>query len=191
MRDQHNPLSRHTHNLSCDDGRLPLVEGAGGEPAAEEPAAEEPERRHEPEGREQRAAVGSRAPGLDWSAFFSGAGLEAQNTFVVWQPGAVTGISALAREMPLATWKDYLAFHFVSDHATFLPKAFDDAVLSLHEFAGKNWHLQPEKRLMLAVLEDAVGTFQKYASAPGRREQRPRVLYCVADVGCRRRIRER
>jgi hypothetical protein len=36
MRDQHNPLSRHTQNLFCD-GRLPLIEGAGGEPAAEEP----------------------------------------------------------------------------------------------------------------------------------------------------------
>ena len=32
--------------------------------------------------------------------------------------------------------------------------------------------LQPEKRLMLAVLEDAVGTFQKYANAPGRRARR-------------------
>jgi hypothetical protein len=32
--------------------------------------------------------------------------------------------------------------------------------------------LQPEKRLMLAVLEDAVGTFQKYADAPGRRAHR-------------------
>jgi hypothetical protein len=32
--------------------------------------------------------------------------------------------------------------------------------------------LQPEKRLMLAVLEDAVGTFQKYATAPGRRARR-------------------
>jgi hypothetical protein len=32
--------------------------------------------------------------------------------------------------------------------------------------------LQPEKRLMLAVLEDAVGTFQKCVTAPGRRGQR-------------------
>jgi hypothetical protein len=32
--------------------------------------------------------------------------------------------------------------------------------------------LQPEKRLMLAVLEDAVGTFQKHATAPGRRGRR-------------------
>src|SRR5438128_6130269 len=32
--------------------------------------------------------------------------------------------------------------------------------------------LQPEKRLMLAVLEDAVGTFQKYVTASTRRGQR-------------------
>ena len=32
--------------------------------------------------------------------------------------------------------------------------------------------LQPEKRLMLAVLEDGVGTFQKYAHATGRRARR-------------------
>jgi len=38
--------------------------------------------------------------------------------------------------------------------------------------------LQPEKRLMLAVLEDAVGTFQKYAVATGRRARR---LFAEAD----------
>jgi len=32
--------------------------------------------------------------------------------------------------------------------------------------------LQPEKRLMLAVLEDAVGAYQKYCTAPGRRAKR-------------------
>ena len=32
--------------------------------------------------------------------------------------------------------------------------------------------LQPEKRLMLAVLEDGVGTFQKYSGASGRRARR-------------------
>jgi hypothetical protein len=32
--------------------------------------------------------------------------------------------------------------------------------------------LQPEKRLMLAVLEDAVGTFQKHVTTPTRRGRR-------------------
>ena len=45
---------------------------------------------------------------------------------------------------------------------TVLPAQFFDRV---HVDAS----LQPEKRLMLAVLEDAVGTFQKYVHASGRR----------------------
>ena len=32
----------------------------------------------------------------------------------------------------------------------------DDAVLSLHEFAGKNWHLQPEKRLMMDEISSGI-----------------------------------
>lgn len=67
-----------------------------------------------------------RAPGLDWQAFFSAAGLESQNEFVVWQPGAVTGISALVRDQPLPTWKDYLTFRALERAAAYLPKAFVD-----------------------------------------------------------------
>ena len=67
-----------------------------------------------------------RAPGLDWQAFFSAAGLDVQNEFVVWQPSAVTGIAALVRDQPLATWKEYLAFRAVERASLFLPKAFVD-----------------------------------------------------------------
>ena len=38
--------------------------------------------------------------------------------------------------------------------------------------SGLDSSLQPEKRLMLAVMEDAVGTFQKYACAVDRNAQR-------------------
>ncbi len=73
-----------------------------------------------------RRDFSGRAPGLDWTAFFLAAGLEKQDDFVVWQPGAVTGISALAASQPLDTWKDYLAFHAVERASTFLPRAFVD-----------------------------------------------------------------
>ena len=29
--------------------------------------------------------------------------------------------------VPLSTWKEYLAFHFIRTHAAYLPKAFDEA----------------------------------------------------------------
>ena len=45
-----------------------------------------------------RADFDTPAPGLDWAAYFAAAGLGAQPQFVVWQPSAVTGISALVGE---------------------------------------------------------------------------------------------
>jgi putative endopeptidase len=65
-----------------------------------------------------------RAPGLDWEAFFATAGLAPQARFVVWQPGAVTGISALVASEPVETWKDYLRFHALERAAPYLPRAF-------------------------------------------------------------------
>lgn len=41
-----------------------------------------------------------------------------------------------------------------------------------HGRGGLDASLQPEKRLMLAVLEDAVGTFQKYVCTRDRASQR-------------------
>ena len=67
-----------------------------------------------------------RAPGLDWQAFFAAAGLDHQDVFVVWQPGAVTGIAALVKSEPLQTWKDDLVFHAVDDASSVLPRAFVD-----------------------------------------------------------------
>jgi predicted metalloendopeptidase len=71
-----------------------------------------------------RRDFAARAPGLDWDAFFEAAGLGRQAEFVVWQPGAVAGAAAAARDVPLATWKEYLTFHAVARAAPLLPKAF-------------------------------------------------------------------
>jgi putative endopeptidase len=70
------------------------------------------------------AEFAQRAPGLDWPAFFAAAGLGRQGEFVVWQPGAVTGISALTASVPLEIWKDYLRFHLIEGGSDYLPKAF-------------------------------------------------------------------
>jgi predicted metalloendopeptidase len=65
-----------------------------------------------------------RAPGLDWTAYFEAAGLGKKKTFVVWQPGAVTGISRLVAAEPVNTWKEYLTFRAISRASSCLPKAF-------------------------------------------------------------------
>ncbi len=90
-----------------------------------------------------RAELSKRAPGLDWDAFLGAAQLDKQTAFVIWQPQAVIGISALVRKEPLDVWKDYLAFHALEEHAAFLPKAFSDEAFA---FYGKTLNGTPQER---------------------------------------------
>jgi predicted metalloendopeptidase len=73
-----------------------------------------------------RADFTAKAPGLDWDAYFKAAGLASQQNFIVWQPGAATGLSALVASEPVDTWKAWLTFHAIDHYAGVLPKAFTD-----------------------------------------------------------------
>jgi endothelin-converting enzyme/putative endopeptidase len=74
-----------------------------------------------------RAQLAKLAPELDWGRSLAGLGLSSQQKVIVRQPSAVAAASKLLASVPLATWKDYLAFHFLRTHAQFLPRAFDEA----------------------------------------------------------------
>ncbi|HET9625971.1 MAG TPA: M13 family metallopeptidase [Kofleriaceae bacterium] len=91
----------------------------------------------------KRAELEQRAPGVDWQALLAAAGLDKQAVFVIWQPSAVIGISALVASQPLAVWKDYLAFHAISHAASVLPHEFDDASFA---FYGTQLSGAPQKR---------------------------------------------
>ena len=99
-----------------------------------------------------RADLDRRAPGLDWSPFLAAAGLGQQPQFVAWQPGALTGISALVKSQPLATWKEWLAFHAVSRAAAYLPRAF---VEEQFNFFGKTLSGTPALRVRWKRAVDA------------------------------------
>jgi len=71
-----------------------------------------------------RAEFAAKAPGLDWDEYFKGAGLSRVASFIVWQPEAFQGESALVASSPLESWKDWLAFHLIEAHAGVLPKVF-------------------------------------------------------------------
>ncbi len=84
-----------------------------------------------------------KAPGLDWEAFLTAAGMADQPRFGAWQAGAIAGISKLAGAQPLQTWKDYLAFHTVERAAGYLPKAFIDESFA---FNGQALSGTPQQR---------------------------------------------
>jgi endothelin-converting enzyme/putative endopeptidase len=73
-----------------------------------------------------QADFAAKAPGLDWNEYFRGAGLSRQASFIVWQPGAFAGESALVASVPLETWKDWLAYHEIEAGAGVLPKVLAD-----------------------------------------------------------------
>jgi putative endopeptidase len=75
-----------------------------------------------------------RAPGMDWEAYFKSAGLAGQPDFIVWQPSAVTGVSALVDAEGIDPWKDYLRFHLIEHYASVLPVA---AAAEHSSFYGK------------------------------------------------------
>jgi putative endopeptidase len=92
-----------------------------------------------------KADFSSRAPGLDWNEFFTGAGLAQQDRFVVWEPTSTTGIAALVKSVPVSTWKEYLTFHAIDHYAGLLPKAFVDANFAFHGTALQGTPEMPER----------------------------------------------
>jgi putative endopeptidase len=52
-----------------------------------------------------QADFGLKAPGIDWDQFFRAAGLRQQGMFIVWQPAAFTGESALVASEDLRNWR--------------------------------------------------------------------------------------
>ena len=68
----------------------------------------------------------TKAPGLDWPEFFRAAGLDKQDTFIVWQPTAITGEAALIKSQSIDGWKDLLAYHLIEAYATATSKALAD-----------------------------------------------------------------
>lgn len=74
----------------------------------------------------KKSEFAKNAPGMDWNAYFAAAGLAGQSAFIVWHPTAFKTSSALVGATPLNTWKEYLRFHAINQHASVLPQAFFD-----------------------------------------------------------------
>jgi len=120
----------------------------------------------------KQADFAAKAPGMDWDAFLGAAGLQAQQDFIVWQPKAVAGISALVASQPLETWKEYLAFHALDRASPYLPKAFADAYFDFHSHTLNGTPQQRERwKRGIDATNDALGEavgkryVDKYVSA--------------------------
>jgi endothelin-converting enzyme/putative endopeptidase len=90
-----------------------------------------------------RAQLRAFAPQLQWDRALSRLGLGSVNKIVVSERSAVQGEAKLFASVPLGTWKDWTAIHFINENAQYLPKAFDDAKFN---FYSKTLRDVPEQR---------------------------------------------
>lgn len=109
-----------------------------------------------------RAALDKLAPQFDWTPVLTKLGLAKMPIVVVAEPSAVAAAGKAITAAPLATWKDWMTFRFISDHAQYLPKAFDDAHFEFYGHKLQDVQTQPERwkrgvRLLNDYLGEAVG----------------------------------
>ncbi|HSD18096.1 MAG TPA: M13 family metallopeptidase [Thermomonas sp.] len=80
------------------------------------------------------AELQKRYPAYDWAAHLRTQGMQAPDRINVVTPDAVQPILDIVDATPLATWRDYLAFHAIDGNAGLLSTAIDEASF---EFNGK------------------------------------------------------
>jgi len=134
-----------------------------------------------------QADFAAKAPGLDWAEYFRGAGLSQQGSFIVWQPEAFTGESALVASTSLETWKDWLAYHLIEAYGGVLPKALAQERFA---FFGKALSGAQQQRprwqrgvfVVDGMLGDVVGQAyaQRYFSAEAKAQAEAMVANLIA-----------
>jgi endothelin-converting enzyme/putative endopeptidase len=90
-----------------------------------------------------RAQLRAFAPQLQWDRALTKLGLGKVDKLVVAEKSAIAGEVRLFASAPLETWKDWTAFHFISENAQYLPKAFDEAKFN---FYSRTLRDVPEQR---------------------------------------------
>jgi endothelin-converting enzyme/putative endopeptidase len=120
-----------------------------------------PERRRDPVATHNpmtRAQLMRLAPQFEWTPTLSSIGLANARKVDVGEPSAVAAAGKRIADVPLSTWKEYMTFRFISDHANNLPKAFDDARFG---FYSRTMNDVPEQRARwkrgMSMLDDSLG----------------------------------
>jgi putative endopeptidase len=140
-----------------------------------------------------RAQLAELAPQFEWPAYLQIAGLGNIDTVIAAEKSAIADTGKMLDSVPLSTWKEYLAFHFIRTHATFLPKAFDDANFA---FYGKTLRGQPQQRdrwkrgvqLINGNLGEAVGRIYVERHYPAESDRQMGELIANLRAGLEARI---
>jgi endothelin-converting enzyme/putative endopeptidase len=138
------------------------------------------------------ADFAKKAPGLDWTAFFTATGLQQRPQFIVWHPKATAGEAALVASQPLPVWKEYLTFRQLDHYSNVLPKPFADERFAFYgtTLSGTPQQLARWKRAVNATngaLGEAVGKLYVAKYFPA--DSKAKVQHMVDDLIAAFRVR--
>lgn len=91
----------------------------------------------------KRADLETIAPDFPWAKGLGASGFNNIDECIVSELSAMAPLATLFKNTPVATWKEYLTFHLLSQSAALLPKPLDD---ERFDFFGKTLNGQREQR---------------------------------------------
>jgi putative endopeptidase len=105
--------------------------------------------------------------GYPWRQHFKAGGLDLARVkdLNVYTPSAFAPLSKLVRDTPLATWRHYLAYHLITQHAELLGDEIDNANFA---FRGRVLSGQPEQRERWKRALNLVGDIHALGEAIGK-----------------------
>ena len=103
------------------------------------------------------AALAKYAPGMDWAAFFGGANVPAQKRMIVNENSAIKQIAALYARTPLATLKEWEAFHTADQAAPYLNKAMVDSRFDYVKTISGVTEQRPRWKRSLSLVDGSLG----------------------------------
>jgi len=104
------------------------------------------------------AQLAELAPQWNWPLALQQLRLDNVQTIIVRQPSAIQAEGRLFEEVPLETWKDWLAFHFIRASAEALPRAFDEANFEFYSHVLRGQERQRDRwKRGLGVLNLTLG----------------------------------
>jgi putative endopeptidase len=101
------------------------------------------------------AEANKATPHFDWTAFFKAIDVAPGNGFSLSQPKFFAEFDAMLGDVPVAQWRDYLAFHVIDDASPLLSKPFQDEAFAFYE---KTLNGQPEQRARWKRVLDGVNS---------------------------------
>jgi putative endopeptidase len=125
------------------------------------------------------------APGFPWQAFLDASEIGTREELILSELTAIRDLASIFKATAVPTLQAYLTFHYLSDHAPYLPKRLDEARFA---FYGKTLRGQPEQRerwkRAVSAVDDALGeqVGQVYVAKYFPPESKAKVQQLVANL---------